>query len=56
MMSVVVLEGLEVGEEIALTDPRTLVESAESGSPVTGGAPSGQKNRSQPPPPGGNRR
>jgi hypothetical protein len=56
MMSVVVLEGLEVGEEIALTDPRPLNVSAEAGSPVPGGAPSGQKNRSQPPPPGGSRR
>ncbi|MFC1529494.1 efflux RND transporter periplasmic adaptor subunit, partial [Gemmatimonadota bacterium] len=52
MMSVVVEEGLEAGEEISLTDPRTLEVQAESGSPVTG-APSGQKNRSQPatPPP-----
>ncbi len=53
MMSVVVEEGLEVGEEISLTDPRTLEVQAESGSPITG-APSGQKNRSQtatPPPP-----
>jgi len=56
MMSVVVLEGLEVGEEIALTDPRALDVAAGAGSPVPGGAPSGQKNRSQPPPPGGNRR
>jgi len=51
MMSVVVLEGLEPGEEIALTDPRTLHVTAETGSSVTGGASSGQKNRSQPPPP-----
>lgn len=56
MMSVVVLEGLEVGEEIALTDPRPLDVSAEAGSPVPGVAPSGQKNRSQPPPPDGSRR
>lgn len=51
MMSVVVLEGLEPGEEIALTDPRTLHVTAETGSSVTRGASSGQKNRSQPPPP-----
>ncbi len=52
MMSVVVLEGLELGEEISLIDPRTLEVQAEAGSPVTG-SPSGQKNRSQstPPPP-----
>lgn len=55
MMSVVVLEGLEAGEEIALTDPRTLDEPAETGSPVSGGAPSGQKNRNQPPPTGSRR-
>ncbi|MFC1499610.1 efflux RND transporter periplasmic adaptor subunit [Candidatus Zixiibacteriota bacterium] len=53
MMSVVVLEGLEAGEEIALTDPRTLDARSGTGSPVPGGASSGQKNRSQPtaPPP-----
>lgn len=51
MMSVVVLEGLEPGEEIALTDPRTFHVTAETGSSVTRGASSGQKNRSQPPPP-----
>lgn len=57
MMSVVVIEGLEAGEEIALTDPRTLGAAAETGSPVPGGATSGQKNRSQsPPPPTGSRR
>ena len=52
MMSVVVLEGLELGEEISLTDPRTLDATAESGSPIMGTS-SGSKNPSQsiPPPP-----
>jgi len=50
MMSVVVLEGLEAGEEISLTDPRTLDVQTDAGLPGTGG-PSGATNRSQPAPP-----
>ncbi|MFC1628673.1 efflux RND transporter periplasmic adaptor subunit [Gemmatimonadota bacterium] len=56
MMYVVVLEGLEPGEEIALSDPRVLSASASAGSPVPGGGPSGMKNPSQSTPPGGSRR
>jgi multidrug efflux pump subunit AcrA (membrane-fusion protein) len=59
MTSVVVLEGLEEGEEISLVDPRTLDMIPEAGSPVPGGAPSGSSAGSRssggsaalPPPP-----